>query len=66
MIVIAFIDLDRMIIPNRIVLPAVPLGLAAAIALEPSRWWVFLVAAVAHPFLFVLALSGLVEWVWVT
>lgn len=57
MVVIAFIDLDHMIIPNRIVLPAAVIGLAAAIALDPSRWWVFLVAAFGSAvFLFVLAL----------
>lgn len=57
MIVIAFIDLDHMIIPNVIVLPAALLGLAASIALDPSRWWVYLIAAVGSSlFLFVLAL----------
>lgn len=57
MIVIAFIDLDHMIIPNAIVLPAALVGLAASIALDPGRWWVYLVAAVgSSAFLFVLAL----------
>ena len=57
MIVIAFIDLDHMIIPNVIVLPAALVGLAASIALDPGRWWVYLVAAVGSSlFLFVLAL----------
>ena len=57
MIVIAFIDLELMIIPNRIVLPSALAGLAAAIALDPQRWWVYLVAAVgAALFLFLLAL----------
>ena len=57
MIVIAFIDLDHMIIPNVIVLPAALVGLAASIALDPARWWVYLVAAVGSSlFLFVLAL----------
>jgi leader peptidase (prepilin peptidase) / N-methyltransferase len=57
MIVIAFIDLDHMIIPNVIVLPAALVGLAASIALDPVRWWVYLVAAVgSSAFLFVLAL----------
>jgi prepilin signal peptidase PulO-like enzyme (type II secretory pathway) len=57
MVVIAFIDLERMIIPNVIVLPAALVGLAAAIALDPNRWWVYLVAAVGSSlFLFVLAL----------
>lgn len=57
MIVIAFIDLDHMIIPNVIVLPAALVGLAASIAFDPARWWVYLVAAVGSSlFLFVLAM----------
>lgn len=57
MIVIAFIDLEHMIIPNVIVLPAAAVGLAASIALDPRRWWIYLVAAVgSSAFLFVLAL----------
>ena len=57
MVVIAFIDLDSMIIPNVIVLPAALIGLAASIAFDPGRWWVYLVAAVGSSlFLFVLAL----------
>jgi prepilin signal peptidase PulO-like enzyme (type II secretory pathway) len=46
-----------MIIPNKIVLPAAVVGLAASIALNPGRWWIYLVAAVgASLFLFILAL----------
>ncbi len=57
MVVIAFIDFYYMIIPNLIVLPAAAAGLAAAIALNPNRWWVYLVAAFGSSFfLFVLAL----------
>lgn len=57
MIVIAFIDWELMIIPNKIVLPAAVIGLAASIALNPGRWWVYLVSAVgAALFLFILAL----------
>ncbi len=57
MVVIAFIDLDHMIIPNVIVLPAALVGLAASIALDPGRWWVYLAAAVGSSlFLFVLAM----------
>lgn len=57
MVVVAFIDLEHMIIPNRIVLPAAPVGLAGAIALDPGRWWAYMVAAVgASLLLFVLAL----------
>lgn len=54
---ITMIDLEHYIIPDRIVLPSTVVGLAAAIALEPARWWVFLISAVgAALFLFVLAL----------
>ncbi len=57
MVVIAFIDFYHMIIPNRIVLPAALIGLAAAIALRPDEWWQFLVAAMGSSlFLFVLAI----------
>ena len=57
MIVVAFIDWELMIIPNKIVLPATVVGLAASIALDPGRWWIYLVAAVgASLFLFILAL----------
>lgn len=57
MIVVAFIDWELMIIPNKIVLPAAVIGLAASIALDPGRWWVYVVAAVgAALFLFILAL----------
>lgn len=57
MILIAFIDFYYLIIPNRVVLPAAAVGLAGAIALEPHRWWHFVVAAFGSSlFLFVLAL----------
>jgi prepilin signal peptidase PulO-like enzyme (type II secretory pathway) len=57
MIVVAFIDWELMIIPNKIVLPAAIIGLAATIALDPGRWWVYLVSAIgAALFLFILAL----------
>ena len=57
MILITFIDLEQMIIPNRIVLPSALIGLAAAIALDPDMWWVYVVAAAgAALFLFLLAL----------
>ena len=57
MIVVAFIDWELMIIPNKIVLPATVVGLAGSIALNPGRWWVYLVAAVgASLFLLILAL----------
>ena len=57
MIVIAFIDYDHMIIPNRIVLPGAVIGLAASIAIDPSRWWVYMVASVgAATFMFALVM----------
>ena len=57
MIIIVFIDLDHQIIPDKIVLPAAAAGLAASIALRPSGWWEYLVAAAgAAGFLFVIAL----------
>ena len=57
MLVVAFIDWELMIIPNKIVLPAALVGLAASIALDPGRWWVYLAAALgASLFLFILAL----------
>jgi len=57
MILITFIDLEQTIIPNRIVLPSALIGLAAAIALDPEKWWVYAAAALgAALFLFLLAL----------
>lgn len=44
LVAIAFIDYDHMIIPDKIVLPGALIGLGTAIALQPGRWWVFLVA----------------------
>ncbi|MCX8032791.1 MAG: prepilin peptidase [Thermoleophilia bacterium] len=57
LIAISLIDLDHMIIPNRIVLPGAAIGLAASIALAPARWWVYLVSAVGSAaFMFILVL----------
>lgn len=57
MVAIAFIDYDHMIIPNRIVLPGAVIGLAASIAIDPSRWWVYMVASVgAATFMFALVM----------
>jgi leader peptidase (prepilin peptidase)/N-methyltransferase len=41
-ITLAFIYHDHMVIPNRIVFPAVACGLAASIALAPRHWWEYL------------------------
>lgn len=57
LIAITLIDLEHYIIPDRIVLPAAVIGLAASIALDPGRWWVYLVSGLgASLFLFLLAL----------
>ena len=57
LVVITFIDIDFLIIPDRIVLPAAVVGLVASIALSPSLWWEYVVAAFgAALFLLVLAL----------
>lgn len=57
LISVAFIDLEHQIIPNKIVLPASVVGLAAAVALNPEHWWEFLAGSLgAGAFLMVLAL----------
>lgn len=57
MIAVAFIDIDHLIIPDRIVLPGAVLGFIAAVALAPARWWEFLAAGLgAAFFLFILGL----------
>jgi len=56
LVVVSEIDLEAGIIPNVIVLPAAGIGLAAMIAIYPSRWYEFLVAALGSAaFLFVIA-----------
>jgi leader peptidase (prepilin peptidase)/N-methyltransferase len=42
---VAVIDLEHRLIPDVIVLPAAAVGLAAAVAAQPDRWWVYAVAA---------------------
>jgi leader peptidase (prepilin peptidase)/N-methyltransferase len=57
LVFVSFIDLERLIIPNVVVLPAAAVALAVSVALDPGRWWVYLVAAFASSaFLFVLSL----------
>jgi len=57
MVAVAFIDIDHMIIPNVIALPGAAIGLAASVALDPPRWWVFLVSSVgAAVFIFALVM----------
>ena len=57
LVAVAFIDFDHMIIPNRIVLPGAVVGLIAAVALQPERWWVYLVGSLgAGAFMFALVM----------
>lgn len=55
---VALIDLDHMIIPSAVTLPAAAVGLAASIAMHPQKWWLFLAAAAgAATFCFVVAVA---------
>jgi leader peptidase (prepilin peptidase)/N-methyltransferase len=56
LVVLTAIDLDHRIVPNRIVLPAAAIVLAAHIAIDPSPEWA-LAALGASGFLFVAALA---------
>lgn len=57
LVVLAAIDLERRQIPNPIVVPAAAVVLIGRIALDPSRWWVWLAASFgAGLAFFVLAL----------
>ena len=56
LVVITFVDIDFLIIPDRIVLPAAAVGLAAFIALSPSLWWEYVLAGFCAA-LFLLALA---------
>ena len=59
LVCLALIDLDSMIIPSVITLPAAAIGLGASIALHPDRWWLYLAAAGgAALFCFLLAMRG--------
>lgn len=42
---VVLIDLEHRLIPDILVLPAAALGLSAAIAADPSRWWLPVAAA---------------------
>ena len=46
LVVIAAIDLEQRIIPNRIVLPAGAVVLTGNVIVDTSQWWEFVVAAV--------------------
>ncbi|MHB0979765.1 MAG: prepilin peptidase [Thermoleophilia bacterium] len=57
LVAVTFIDIDHFIIPDRIVLPGTFVGLGASIALDPGRWWEYVVAALGGAgFLLVLGL----------
>ncbi len=57
MVAVAFIDYDHMVIPNKIVLPGALIGLAASVALNPQRWWVYVASSAgAAAFMFALAM----------
>ena len=43
-VALAFINHDHMVIPNRIVFPALVCGLAASIALDHQHWWQYVAA----------------------
>jgi prepilin signal peptidase PulO-like enzyme (type II secretory pathway) len=45
-------DIERRIIPNRIVLPAWAIALVANLALHPGQWWHWLLASFGCGFLF--------------
>lgn len=54
---LALIDLEHMIIPGVIALPAAGIGTAAVIALDPGAWWIYLACACgAAVFCFLLAI----------
>jgi leader peptidase (prepilin peptidase)/N-methyltransferase len=45
-VAVAFIDHDHLVIPNRIVFPALACGLAASIALDPKHWWQYVAGSI--------------------
>jgi leader peptidase (prepilin peptidase)/N-methyltransferase len=58
LVCLALIDLDHMIIPSIITLPAAAIGLGASIALEPERWWLYVASAAgAAAFCFIVAVA---------
>jgi leader peptidase (prepilin peptidase)/N-methyltransferase len=44
---LAVTDLEHRLLPNAIVLPATIVGLVLSIAVDPERWWVYVVSTVA-------------------
>lgn len=56
-VAVAFIDYDHRIIPDKIVLPGLVIGLIASIAINPLDWWKYLAASAgAAAFMFALAM----------
>jgi leader peptidase (prepilin peptidase)/N-methyltransferase len=56
-VAVAFIDYDLRIIPDKIVLPGLVIGLIASIAINPHDWWKYLAASAgAAVFMFALAM----------
>ena len=56
-VAVAFIDYDHRIIPDKIVLPGLVVGLIASIAINPQDWWKYLAASAgAATFMFALAM----------
>ena len=47
LIALAGTDLQHSLLPNAIVFPATLVGLVLSIAVDPTRWWVYVVSAVA-------------------
>jgi leader peptidase (prepilin peptidase) / N-methyltransferase len=47
LILLAGTDLEHRLLPNAIVLPATVVGLVLSIVVDPARWWVYVVSAVA-------------------
>ena len=46
LVALAGTDLEHRLLPNAIVFPATVAGLVLSVALEPSRWWVYLLSMV--------------------
>jgi leader peptidase (prepilin peptidase)/N-methyltransferase len=56
LIVLVYINHDHLVVPNRLVLPAIVVGLAAAVALDRQHWWHYAAGALGAGLL-VLMLS---------
>ena len=46
LVALAGTDLEHRLLPNAIVFPATIVGLVLSVALDPSRWWVYLLSTV--------------------